>query len=157
MIEYDEHMRSRATEGPVEVLPTLPPPGFDGGYDWMDELGGTPWHPISSWGRDGWDMGQWPYVIVSRCLALGDKVEGERRTRAWGFATYVEGDITVKAFATEDELLDELDATAHWYWRHTGNGPTGFADLPGWNGHAGPVEAKYCRPFTWARSDRGTD
>ena len=60
---------------PVEELPAIPARGWDDGYDWMAKVR-RPWAPVPSWGRDGWDMGDWPLVIVLTCCSY---VEEEDR------------------------------------------------------------------------------
>lgn len=37
----------------------------DDGYDDMDVAESEGWKAVSGWGRDGWDLGDWPYVVVS--------------------------------------------------------------------------------------------
>ena len=50
---------------PVHELPPLPGRGWGDGYDWQEEVQErTKWAVIPSWGRDGWDMGSWPYVQI---------------------------------------------------------------------------------------------
>ena len=34
------------------------------GYDDMELAEKIGWHPISAWGKDGWNLGSWPLVIV---------------------------------------------------------------------------------------------
>lgn len=73
-------MSEEATAGiftstaPLSELPALPQRGFGDGYDWMSEL--QKWAAIPGWGRDGWDMGSWPYVIILTCAV---KIPVERQ------------------------------------------------------------------------------
>jgi hypothetical protein len=99
-------------------LPPLPPPSDDG-YDWMSDLRDlrNGWKPIPGWGRDGWDLGSWPYAIVVH-------YDGDDR---YGLATYVEGDIVVGSFSSREERDAATDRVAAFYWRHDGSGPN---DLP---------------------------
>jgi hypothetical protein len=55
-------------------LPPLPGRGDGDGYDWMDAVAATPWAVIPSWGREGWDAGQWPYVIIMTAVAVVPEV-----------------------------------------------------------------------------------
>lgn len=56
----------------LDDLPALPNGHDHGGdgYDWMDLAQRTPWVVIPSWGRDGWDLGSWPYVQVLTCAVV---------------------------------------------------------------------------------------
>lgn len=74
------------------------------GYDWIEEARRFGW--LSSWGRDGWDLGSWPYVIVVA-----------RLRGTWQVATYVEHDITVEEFTTPEEMAQHIDRIAWFYWR----------------------------------------
>ncbi len=127
------------------LLPTIPARGFGDGYDWMDGLNATPWASIAVWGRDGWDMGQWPYVIVATCNALGEKVEGEPRARAYGVLTYVEGDVDIYVFNDHADRIAKLDEIAQWYWRRSNDVPQAV--------EIGPLEPELFGSFSWARCD----
>jgi hypothetical protein len=97
-------------------LPALPPPSWGDGYDWMGDLQDG-WHPVPGWGRDGWDLGDWPYSVIVHYD--GDGVHG--------LGQYVEGDISVKSFPSREERDAATDEVAAFYWRYNGSGPT---DLP---------------------------
>jgi len=119
------------------ALPPLPadPRGGDG-YDWMSDLTGG-WRALACWGRDGWDLGEWPYAIVAVCSArtrLG--------TPVYGVSTYTEGDITTDAYATAEQRDHALDVRAAWYWRHTGDGPDVPMVGPLIEDHTGPFRAR---------------
>ena len=87
----------------------VPTPWAYDGYTWMHEVAEhrPEWRPIPGWGRDGWDLGDWPYVIVLH-----------RDEDTFGVLTFVEGDITIKNFATKEERDSETDSIAFFYWRH---------------------------------------
>jgi hypothetical protein len=36
----------------------------DDGYSDMEAEEGRGWRALPSWGRDGWDLGKWPYVVL---------------------------------------------------------------------------------------------
>jgi hypothetical protein len=36
----------------------------DDGYDRIEAARPHRWHAIPSWGRDGWDLGKWPLVVI---------------------------------------------------------------------------------------------
>lgn len=156
MRTQDESGRTRDLEGPPELLallPEVPDPGWGDGYDWMDLAERAGWFPAVNWGREGWDMGNLPYVIVLAYSYVRVTLATGTAREAHGVLTYVEGDLTVQVFPRIADQSAALDGIAHWYWRHSGGGPDGFEALPGWDGHEGPVEARYCGPFSWARSE----
>jgi hypothetical protein len=37
----------------------------NGGYEWVELIEEHGWAELSSWGSEGWDLGQWPYVMVA--------------------------------------------------------------------------------------------
>lgn len=96
------------------TLPALPDGHGHGGdgYDWMDLAEDAGWSTLALWGNDGWDAGQWPYVIMSVCKQTGD--DG---TETFGFSTYVEGDTSTEMFATRLELWARISKECAWYWR----------------------------------------
>lgn len=118
MFTLTEEAKKAAKERARE-LPALPDGHAHGdGYGWMGALGNG-WGEVASWGRDGWDLGSWPYVVVAH---LDDDKRG-----LYGTALYVEGDLFVEAWETRRERDLSTSATAVWYWRYYGRGPK---DLP---------------------------
>lgn len=106
----------------------------DDGYDFMHEHAiPAGWRAVSSWGRDGWDLGDWPYVCIYHHDYAG----------AYWFLSYCEGDLTAYRFDTLDQLHAHTDDTARFYWEHF------FRDR-GPDNLDGP-EAR--GPFSWARLD----
>ena len=86
--------------------------GFDhlygDGYDWMDQMQEYGWVSIPAWGRDGWDMGQWPYV--SYMIRRGDD--------EWAAVNRTEGDLLACWFKTKEAMIAWLDeAAAFWFAR----------------------------------------
>jgi len=62
------------------------------------------WTPIPSWGRDGWNLGSWPYVVVYH--------GGET-----SLAIDVEGDIRIETFKTRAERDEKTDQIAFIHWK----------------------------------------
>lgn len=91
--------------------------GFDvsgDGYDWMDEAMRDGWRMVASWGRDGWDMGDWPYVVIGyRKLPDATYVSIQR----------IEGDLQAWHHTNKDTLTAHLDGLARRWWKRNGNGP----------------------------------
>ncbi len=98
---------------------SLPPlPGrFEDGSDWLSQLGECGWRMVPSWGRDGWDLLEWPYAAVAH-------FDGEDR---YGLAVYEEGDVSVESFPLREARDAATDRIAVQYWRANGHGPR---DLP---------------------------
>lgn len=75
------------------------------GYDDMDVATRQGWQFIPGWGRDGWDMGEWPYVSI-----------GVRNTNGrFQLMQIIEGDHTVYEFATQADRSAALDYLFLWY------------------------------------------
>lgn len=80
----------------------------DDGYDRIEAARRFRWTAIPAWGRDGWDLGSWPLVVVFHRQSPG----------RFELAENVEGDVTVYCYMTR-ELRDEAtDQLAFWHWRH---------------------------------------
>ncbi len=96
-------------------------PGEEG-YDRMERRRHSGWEPIPNWGRDGWDLGQWPYVVISH-----------RRTSDGFELLYdVEGDTATYRYPTReqrDAATDEL-AFLHWNGKEWVDGIEHAADAP---------------------------
>lgn len=112
----------------------LPPvdPTYDGdGHDFIDNLSGG-WVVVPLWGSRGWNLGEWPYVIIAACKTKGNDP-------VFGVCYYVEHDVTITSHASTEEQHQRIDELAEWHWRHHENGPK---DLPPEKGllshHRGP-------------------
>jgi hypothetical protein len=121
---------------PLPDLGDIPRPptghGFGGGYEWMEEALPEGWYVEPMWGRDGWNLGSWPYVVVA--LYIDD--EHER----YAVTTYVEGDINVRRYKSRGALYVAVNGIAEFHWRlGQSRGPR---DLPEESGllpyHTGP-------------------
>lgn len=95
------------------------------GYDWMDAASETGWHTLSSWGKDGWDAGQWPYVMVSLAKTSDEK------GNLYGMTTYCEGDLDTTFYRSQQEQWKAITEWCRWNWNHgQGDGPAlGPADV----------------------------
>jgi hypothetical protein len=78
----------------------------DDGYEWMTLASLEGWRAVSAWGRDGWDLGDWPYVVY-----MFRDVDGRFER-----ASYCEGDVTIETYATAQDRSDDTDESALFYW-----------------------------------------
>lgn len=78
----------------------------DDGWDDMEVAASEGWSAVSGWGRDGWDLGEWPYVVVSVRDVAADR---------WEMRQTVEGDTTVYRFATTSDRDAAIDYLFVWY------------------------------------------
>lgn len=108
-----------------ETIPGAPVLGdfhFGDGYDWIDAIAEDGWTAIPNWGSEGWDLGQWPYVVVA-AIRTADRIGN-----LFGVATYCEGDVTTRYFRTKRAQWDAITEQAFFSWK---NGQAaGPADLP---------------------------
>jgi hypothetical protein len=83
-------------------------PFYGSGYEVMEHAENRQWEAIGNWGKDGWDLGSWPFVIVFF------------RDRAGFFdvLTYVEGDVTMYACPTEKIREAITNEIALFHWQH---------------------------------------
>ncbi|MGP4968542.1 hypothetical protein [Glutamicibacter ardleyensis] len=127
------------------TVPATPQRDFSGeGYDWMGSLRGTGWDELAAWGREGWDLGSWPYIIFA--VAKTSDEAGE----LFGYCTYVEGDLTTRWYRTRAARCLAISKEAFWYWA------SGQADGPEELQGLDPQEFQHldglCEPYNpnWA-------
>ncbi|MHA6969451.1 hypothetical protein ACX5K5_17355 (plasmid) [Glutamicibacter bergerei] len=109
--------------------PSLPESVWDHGYEYMDLASQHGWGAIGSWGKDGWDLGDWPYMIIFY------RGPSEATGNAWGVGQYIEGDLETKYYETRESFLGAMDRKAFDHWKfHTEQAPPNlpekFEDLP---------------------------
>jgi hypothetical protein len=80
----------------------------DDGYSDMAAEEKRGWRVLFGWGRDGWDLAEWPYVMiyVREFPAAG---------AIYGLMSICEGDRTVYAFASQADRDAALDYLFLWY------------------------------------------
>jgi len=79
---------------------TLHAEGYSG-YDIMEYAQTKRWQAIPDWGKEGWNLGEWPLAIVFFRSQAG----------CYEVAQYVEGDIEVYACPSpeiRDRIVDEI-------------------------------------------------
>lgn len=80
------------------------------GYDRSEVARGQGWRPVAAWGRDGWDLLEWPYYMAF----FRETPDG------FEFATNCEGDVDVYRFASAEERVQAVDRLAFWHWQIKG-------------------------------------
>jgi hypothetical protein len=90
------------------------------------------WKPIPTWGRDGWNLGEWPLVVVYH--------RGELE-----LAVDVEGDIDIYECATREERDRKTDEIAFFYWKTNEEEWVAGIDSDE------QMPPHLCGPFSWRR------
>ena len=131
----------------------------DDGYGDMEVANRQGWSAISGWGHDGWDLGDWPYVVIST-RKVGRPLPGNdfAEARPYQMRQTCEGDTTVYAFTSEADRDAAIDYLFIWYgvgrsydrWVAEGLTYDKRADLD-----AGTlrVPVQFRGPFTWKRCE----
>ncbi|HSN35457.1 MAG TPA: hypothetical protein VLT34_03830 [Arthrobacter sp.] len=108
----------------------------NGGYDWMEIIGEHGWAVIPTWGSDGWDLGNWPYVMVA-ATRTADSIGN-----LFGVATYCEGDVSCTYYLTKARQWDAISGHPFLQWE---NGQAhGLDDLPD---SAAELSSRYRMPY----------
>lgn len=105
------------------------------GYDCIKAAQPHGWRAVPSWGLEGWDLGDWPLVVISH----------RRTSLGFELAYHVEGDITVYRYPTRELRDAATDCLAFWHWKHDGED---------WVDGVGSVDIAPDRlrgPFSWER------
>jgi hypothetical protein len=109
----------------------------DDGYDVMQRARTHRWRAIPAWGRDGWDLGAWPLVVIYH-RTTNTRIE---------LAYYVEGDVDLYRYPSRELRDRATDCLAFWHWRQAGEewvaGIDRVEDAP----------AHLRGPFSWKRLD----
>lgn len=138
----------------------------DDGYDDMDVAAEDGWVSVSGWGRDGYDLGDWPYVTVSTKILDGSDSLKYATTANFGLLTTCEGDHTRYHFKTREDLYAAIDYLFIWYGIGREYDEWAVLGIGGWSDElktypardaldAGTlrVPAELRGPFSWKRCD----
>ena len=130
----NELAQCRVNVGEVHLARTFARMVSDG-YDMCEAAERSSLVAIPSWGRDGWDLGNWPCwaYLVPRIVPTDGA--------GWLLVEYITGTVRAWSFATKDVRNRAIDLLAHAFWAQT---ETVDAD---------PDDERYCGPFSWARLD----
>jgi len=135
------------------------------GYEDMEAEEGRGWHALAGWGRDGWDLGNWPYVViyvrnVKTCGTCGANLtdgSGDGVNGHWANCTsnagrfelmqIVEGDRDVYRFATQDDRNAAIDYLFLWYAAGEDWAPLTWEDRERLDAGGFTVDEKYRGPY----------
>lgn len=142
----------------------------DDGWSDMEVASESGWRALSGWGLDGWDLGDWPYVVVSVrethdsskcdpiCTLAGETGSDFCPPNRFEMRQTVEGDTTVYRFASAVDRDAAIDFLFVWYgigrgydkWAVEGLTSDKRAAL-----EAGSLRVpdRFRSPFSWARLD----
>lgn len=112
----------------------------DDGYGDMEAEQRRGWRALPNWGRDGWNLGDWPYVMIY-AGELGEP------GRPFGLMQICEGDRTVYAFASEADRDAALDYLFLWYAAGKHWAPLTYEDRPALDAGELDPEAKWRGPY----------
>lgn len=88
----------------------------DDGYGDMEAEGKRGWEVIPAWGRDGWDLGAWPYVsVLTRIVNQGGLDSDGKLVRSYELMQICEGDRTVYRFSSQGDRDAAIDYLFLWY------------------------------------------
>jgi hypothetical protein len=85
----------------------------DDGYGDMAAESKRGWQPVSGWGADGWDLGDWPYVVIYVRPARNRFAPDKSTT--FGLMQICEGDRTVYEFTSRADRDAAIDYQFLWY------------------------------------------
>lgn len=114
----------------------------DDGYGDMEVGAKRGWVAVSAWGHDGWDLGDWPYVVIST-----RDHDGQFQVQQ-----VVEGDHDLYSFENEDDRNAAIDYLFLWYGQSRSRPPV-EVDREALDAGAVVVDDKYRGPFSWKRLD----
>ncbi|MDQ0733537.1 hypothetical protein, partial [Arthrobacter sp. B1I2] len=90
-----ETVTTADTNEAIEKVSVLRDYHENGGYDWMELIEAEGWAVLGVWGCDGWDLGQWPYVMIA-VTRTADTIGG-----LFGVASYCEGDVKTTYYRSQ--------------------------------------------------------
>jgi hypothetical protein len=118
----------------------------DDGYSDMEAEEGRGWHALASWGRDGWDLGTWPYVMIYTRTTSG-RFEPHDPGGRWELMSIVEGDRDVYRFVTEADRDAATDYLFLWYAAGQRWAPLGYEDRAKLDAGKLAVDEKFRGPY----------
>lgn len=86
----------------------------DDGYDDMYLAHAEGWQPLATWGRDGWNLGNWPYVAIY-VRDRAETPELQLRGAKHELMQITEGDHTLYRFDHAKDRNAAIDYLFLWY------------------------------------------
>lgn len=86
----------------------------DDGYSDMAAEEKRGWRAQASWGQDGWNLGDWPYLVLYVREASG-RFEPHDEAGRWELLSICEGDRSLYRFVTQRDRFAALDYLFLWY------------------------------------------
>lgn len=137
----------------------------DDGYSDMEVAAEEGWHAISGWAQDGYDLGDWPYVVISARNAV-TVILGVRVGTAYEMRQTCEGDTTVYRFESVADRNAAIDFLFIWYGIGRDYDKWPALGIPAWCDETSSYPARAALdagtlrvptelrgPFSWARCD----
>lgn len=125
----------------------------DDGYSDMEAEQRRGWHPVPGWGRDGWDLGNWPYVVIYTRTSNPGTISGGKLVRTYELMQICEGDRTVYAFASEQDRTAATDYLFLWYSADEDWSPVTWQTREQLDKGEIAVDPKFRGPFSWKRAE----
>nr|WP_015061952.1 hypothetical protein [Arthrobacter sp. J3.40]AFK89329.1 hypothetical protein [Arthrobacter sp. J3.40] len=124
-----ETVTTADTNEAIEGVSVLRDYHENGGYDWMELIEAEGWAVLGVWGCDGWDLGQWPYVMTA-VTRTADTIGG-----LFGIASYCEGDVKTTYYRSQRAQWEAITEHAFFSWKNgqahgPDNLPEAAAELP---------------------------
>jgi hypothetical protein len=115
------------------------------GYEDMEVAEGEGWRVVANWGRDGWDLGGWPYVAIYT-RERAETPELQLRGACWELLQVVEGDHDVYRFDSEADREAAMDYLFLWYAAGSDWAPLTYEQREALDAGTLDVEAKWRGP-----------
>lgn len=128
----------------------------DDGYSDMEVAAQEGWSAISGWGQDGYDLGDWPYVVISVREVDAPPPGARTPIRYYEMRQTVEGDTTAYRFSLEADRNAAIDYLFIWYGigrEYDAWGVLGVTSREGLDAGTLRVPAELRGPFSHARCD----
>lgn len=111
------------------------------GYEDMEVAEAGGWSVIHAWGRDGWDLGNHPYVSIAT----------RERDGVLQMQQIVEGDHDVYEFPSGEDRTAAIDYLFLWYAADEPWAPLKPEDRGQLDAGELAVDEKFSGPFSWDR------
>ena len=102
------------------------------------------WHVLANWGRDGWNLGEWPYVMIYiRNTLMAPPKYGIQ----FEMQQVVEGDHDIYRFDNEDDRDAAIHYLFLWYAADKSWAPLKWEDREKLNRGELEVDEKFRGPY----------